>query len=114
AVVHVDGTRWIDRHESDVPSISLERFDHFAGRIVEDQFHWYAEPPRELARQVDRHAARLPCGGIPRRKDRIAEVDCSAQLSAGSEARSRGRRRIIGHGRSGAGNKSYCEQWSDE
>src|SRR5436853_435169 len=70
----------IDPEERDVPGAGLRGIHHGRHRLVRDELDRRAEPPRQLARQVDRHAARLAGGRVLPGEDEIAVVDPGAEL----------------------------------
>ncbi len=75
----------VDRDKGDVPRAAARGFDDLACGFESDQFQAHTQARREFARQVDRHAARLARGWVPRREDRVAVVDRCAQRAAGGE-----------------------------
>jgi hypothetical protein len=87
--------------------MSVERIDHLAGGGESDELDGNGEAVAELAREVDRNAARLTRRRVLRGENRIAEIDGGADLSGGGEVGDGGGR---DHGLCGTGSEEGKER----
>src|SRR5919201_5196828 len=76
------GTHRLDRQEGNVPAARLEALEYLAGGLERDELERHVEPPRKLAREIDRDAAWLVRRRVSLHQHRVAEIESGAQRTA--------------------------------
>ncbi len=95
----------IDRKEADVGRAAGDGIDRLRRRREFEGFQRHAQAVGQGLRQIDRHAARAPGGGVGAGEDRIAEVDRGAQAARRGEQGGGG-----GVGREGGAHRGILQE----